>query len=220
MVGIFTVLPFADAGVAVILVTALVRLVLFPLSRKAIRAQVAMQKIAPELELIKEKYKGNQEEQARATLELYKNSGVNPFSGFLVLIIQLPIIFALYHIFLSTGFPHIDATRLYSFIHAPAEVSGFFLGVDLTQKSALLAFMAALSTFFQIRLATPPAAKNSGSLGNDLARSMQTQMKYFFPVLVFFIAYKISGVIALYWLTTNLFTIGQEIYVRRKRIRS
>lgn len=217
LVGLFAVIPFADAGIAIIIVTILVRLALFPLSKKAVRAQVEMQRIAPELERIKEDHKGNQEAQAKATLELYKKSGVNPFSGFLVLLIQLPVIFALYRIFLSTGFPNIDATRLYSFVHAPASVSAYFLGITLTEKSYLLAFLAAVTTFFQIKLAALPKVDDSKkSFGNDLAKSMQSQMKYFFPIIVFFIAYKISGVIALYWLTTNLFTIGQEIVVRRK----
>lgn len=217
LVGLFTVVPFADAGIAIIIVTIIVRLALFPLSRKAVTAQVEMQRIAPELEKIKERYKDDQEAQARETLALYKKKGVNPFSGILVLLIQLPVVFALYRIFLYSGFPKIDTTLLYPFIHAPGSVSPYFLGLDLTQKSIILAFFAALATFFQIRLAQPPKpGKSDKSFTADLARNMQSQMKYLLPLLVFFIAYKISGVIALYWLTTNLFTIGQEIVVRRK----
>lgn len=218
LVGMLSVIPFADAGIAVIAVTIVVRLVLFPLSKKAVAAQVAMQKIAPELEKIKEKYKDNQEEQARQTLALYREKKVNPFSGIFVLLIQLPVVFALYRIFLYTGFPTIDQSMLYSFVHAPETVSSMFLGLDLTHKSAVLAFLAALATFFQMKLAMPAKTQSAGrqSFGEDLAKTMQTQMKFVFPLLVFFIAYKISGVIALYWLTTNLFTIGQEIVVRRK----
>jgi YidC/Oxa1 family membrane protein insertase len=218
LIAIFTFLPWADAGVAVVLITIFVRLILFPLSQKAVVAQVRMQQIAPALAAIKEKYKDNTEEQARQTLALYKDKGVNPFSGILVLFIQLPVIFALYRIFLYTGFPNVDTAILYSFIHIPDHINTVFLGMDLTKKSALLALLAAVATFFQMRLATArlPAKTAGKSFGDDLARSMQTQMKYFLPLLVFFIAYKISGVIALYWLTTNLFTIGQEIVVRRR----
>ena len=220
LVSLFNVIPVAEAGLAIILVTIIVRLALFPLSKKAVKAQVEMQNIAPELEEIKTKYKGNQEEQARRTLALYRERKVNPFSGILVLLIQLPVIFALYHIFISTGFPQIDTTLLYHFIGAPESVNTFFLGSDLTQKSAVFAILAAITTYFQIKLATSSSLtkkniQNSG-FGGDLAKSMQTQMKYFFPILVFFISYKISGVVALYWFTTNLFTIGQEIVVRRK----
>ena len=212
-------IPLVDAGVAVIILTVIVRLILYPLSKKAVTTQVRMQEIAPELAKIKEKYPDSQE-QAQKTLELYKQKSVNPFSGVFVLLIQLPIIFALYRIFLQTGFPQVDTPLLYSFVHIPTHISTMFLGLfDITHKSIVLALLAAVSAYFQISLATsrqPAPTKTSKSgFGDDLARSMQTQMKYFFPIIVFFIAYKISGVVALYWLTTNLFTIGQEIVVRK-----
>ncbi len=220
LIGIFNILPWADAGVAIILLTCAVRLVLFPLSRKAVHTQVQMQAINPMLAEIKEKYKNDTQLQAKKTLELYKEKGVNPFSGVFVLLIQLPIIFALYKIFLDAGFPSVDGSILYSFVHAPENINTVFLGlINLTEKSALLAGLAAISTYFQLKLAVPNPTtkpKDSKSFGDNLAQNMQTQMKYFFPVLVFFISYKISGVIALYWLTSNLFTIGQEIVVRRK----
>jgi YidC/Oxa1 family membrane protein insertase len=226
LIGIFTILPLADAGIAVIVLTIAVRLVLYPLSKKAVLTQVRMQEIAPDLQKIKEANKGNQEEQARATLALYKEKGVNPFSGTLVLLIQLPVIFALYKIFLHAGFPSVDTSLLYSFVHAPAHINTIFLGlIDITGKSAVLAVLAAISSFFQLKLATTESLQakdkdkkgsSKESMGQDLAQSMQKQMKYFFPIIVFFISYKISGVIALYWLTSNLFTIGQEIVVRRK----
>lgn len=219
LVTLFDIFPLAGAGLSIILITIIVRLALFPLSKKAVKAQIEMQSLTPALEEIKTKYKDNKEEQARRTLALYKERGVNPFSGILVLLIQLPVIFALYYIFVSTGFPEINTELLYSFVVPPAEVNPMFFGADLTQKSAILALLAAITTYYQIKLASPINTKKSDgapSFGDDLARSMQTQMKYFFPVMVFFIAYTISGVIALYWLTTNLFTIGQEIFVRRK----
>ena len=221
LISLFTVLPWIDAGIAVIILTVIVRLILFPLSKKAVLTQVKMQGINTELKFIKDKYK-DKEEQARKTLELYKEKGVNPFSGILVLLIQLPIIFALYKIFLHAGFPNVDIKLLYPFIHAPEHISTFFLGiVDITKKSIPLALLAAASTYFQLKLATVNQSKPKNksevknSFGEDLAQSMQTQMKYFFPVLVFFISYNISGVIALYWLVSNLFTIGQEIVVRK-----
>ncbi|MES2213830.1 MAG: YidC/Oxa1 family membrane protein insertase [Patescibacteria group bacterium] len=217
LIFLFTIFPWADAGIAVILLTILVRLILYPLSKKAVITQVRMQEINPRIKEINERYKDNAEEKAKATLALYKETGVNPFSGILVLIIQLPIIWALYRIFLQSGFPKIDFPLLYSFVHAPAVINPLFLGIDITQKSVILALLAAATTFIQLKLATAQNPTTSqGSFGDDLAQTMQKQMKYFFPILVFFISYKISGVIALYWLTSNIFTIGQEMVVRRK----
>ncbi len=216
LVILFKILPWADAGVIIIILTILVRLIIFPLSKKAVLTQVRMAAIAPDLAKIKEQYKNNTEEQAKRTLALYREKGVNPFSGIFVIIIQIPIILALYQIFLY--FPKVDMSLLYSFVAAPEYTSATFLGfLDLTTKSVTLALLAAVSTFFQFQISTKGQAPPKGnSFGDNLTRSMQTQMKYFFPVIVFFISYNISGVIALYWLTTNLFSIGQEIVVRRK----
>ncbi len=178
--------------------------------------QVKMAEIGPELAEIKEKYKGKSEEQARKTLALYKERGVNPFSGIFVIIIQIPIILALYQIFLH--FPTVDAAVLYSFVSVPENINTTFLGlIDISTKSALIAALAALSTYFQFQVSMKGQVKPQGnSFGDNLTRSMQTQMKYVFPIVVFFISYQISGVIALYWLTTNLFSIGQELFVRRR----
>ena len=216
LVILFNVAPWADAGLIIILLTVLVRLVLYPLSKKAVVTQVKMAEIGPELEAIKEKYKDKAEEQARRTLALYRDRGVNPFSGIFVILIQIPIIFALYQIFLH--FPEVRAELLYSFVSVPGAVDPTLLGlIDLSGKSLLLALLAAVSTYFQFQVVSRyQSAPKGNSFGDNLTRSMQTQMKYVFPVIVFFIAYKISGVIALYWLTTNLFSIGQEIFVRSK----
>ena len=128
------------------------------------------------------------------------------------------MIWALYKIFLSSGLPKVDTSLLYSFLPAPEHISTSFLGlIDIATKSAPLAVLAAITTYFQIKLATGNQAKPKGnSFGDNLTRSMQVQMKYFFPIIVFLISYKISGVIALYWFTTNLFTIVQEIVVKKK----
>jgi membrane protein insertase Oxa1/YidC/SpoIIIJ len=93
-----------------------------------------------------------------------------------------------------------------------------FLGlIDITHRSIILALLAAVTTFVQLYIASRGQTTPKGdSFGDNLARSMQTQMKFLFPVLVFFISYTISGVIALYWFTTNLFSIAQELYIRKK----
>jgi len=216
LILLFTLSPWADAGIIVILLTILVRLAMFPLSRKAVLTQVKMAEIAPDLAKIKEKYKNNTEEQAKQTMALYREKKVNPFSSIFVIIIQIPIILALYQIFLHL--PEVNPEFLYSFVTAPEHINTMFLGLmDITTKSIILALLAAGSTFFQFKVSMKGQVPHKGdSFSDNLTRSMQTQMKYFFPVIVFFISYSISGVIALYWLVSNLFSIGQEIFVRRK----
>ncbi len=217
LIILFRVLPWADAGIVVIILTVLVRLLLFPLSRKAVLTQIRMNQIAPDLEKIKENYKNNPEEQARKTLALYQEKKINPFSGIFVILIQLPIIFALYRIFLH--FSEINPELLYFFVQAPENINTLFIGmIDLSASSILLAMLAAISTYFQLHVSVQsqkPKSGGSNSFSDNLSRNMQSQMKYFFPVIVFLISYKISAAISLYWFVTNLFSIGQEIVIRK-----
>ncbi len=211
-------IPGADAGVAIILFTIIVRLILYPLSRRSIETQIKMRGAEKELEQIRLKYT-DRAEQAAKTMEFYRSKGLNPLSGFLLILVQIPIIFALYRVFLRSGLPQVDATLLYSFVQAPASINMHFLGlVDISMKNYLLAFITAVSQFVQIRFSMPPAkpAGEGDTFKDNLARSMNLQMRYLFPVMAFFIVYNLSGTIALYWTTNNLFAIAQEWFIRRK----
>jgi YidC/Oxa1 family membrane protein insertase len=213
------VIPWIDAGVAVILFTIIIKLILFPLSVRSVKTQLKMKQIEPELTAVKEKYKDNREELARKTLELYRTNDIHPFSGFFLVLIQLPIIIALYQVFYHGGVFGVDTSILYSFVHVPENANSLFLGiVDITKKSIWLAAIAAISQYFQARLALPPAKPRTekSSFQDDLARSMSVQMKYILPVFIFFIAWRLAAAISLYWITSNLFMIAQELYIRRR----
>lgn len=214
-----SIVPGGDLGVAVIMLTILVKVILFPLSHRSIKNQAKMKVLEPELAKIK-KSGASKEEQAKQTMELYKKYKTNPFSGCLLILIQLPIIFALYYVFLK-GI-NFDSSLLYSFVKAPANVSMNFLGFwDISGKSLILAILAGISQFFQAyfmpKSAQPSAdAKEDKSFQASFAKSMNMQMKYIFPFIVAFIAYNVSGAIALYWVTSNIFTIGQQVYANKK----
>jgi len=218
LVFLVDILPGGSVGLAVIILTLLVKFVLFPLSQKSVTTQVKMRKIEPELKKIKELHKNNQQEMTKKTMELYKKEGVNPFSGCFLLILQLPVIFALYYVFLA-GLKF-DSSLLYSFVHLPSSVNSVFFGIDLVKKSLILALLAGISQYYQIRLSLPAVPQKTSkeplSFQEEFAKNMNVQMKYIFPFLVIFISYSISSAIALYWIVSNLFAIGQELYVRRK----
>ena len=211
-----SVIPGGDLGIAVIILTILVKMILFPLSQRSIENQAKMKLLEPEINKIK-KSGANKEDQAKQTMELYKRNKTNPFSGCLLVLIQIPIIFALYYVFRGIKF---DDGILYSFIHVPVNINMNFLGIlDIGKKSLILAILAGISQFFQAYY-MPKAHvsdEKSGSFQDSFAKSMNMQMKYVFPVLVTFIAYTISGAIALYWITSNIFTIGQQIYGKNKK---
>src|SRR3989344_6183963 len=142
-----SVIHGGDVGVAVIILTILVKVALFPLSHKSIKSQAVMSMLAPELEKIK-KGGTSKEEQARLTFELYKKHKTNPFSGCLLVLIQIPIIFALYYVFFK-GLSF-ENGLLYSFIKAPEYVNTMFLGlIYIGGKSLLLAVLAGVSQYLQ-----------------------------------------------------------------------
>lgn len=211
--------PFIDVGIAVILVTVIVKMILFPFSLKMVKTQLAVKQLEPEITKIKEVHKEDKQEQARQTMALYKEKGVNPFSGFLLILIQIPVIFALYWVFAKGGLPKINTEILYSFVSLPEKINMNFLGIiDVSAKSIMLALFAGATQFFQIKYSLPPMKERSGksSFKEDLARSFHIQMVYVMPIIVFSVAYAISAAVAIYWTTSNLFAIGQEIYVRKK----
>lgn len=210
-----SIVPGGDIGIAVIILTILVKIILYPISKKSIEGQARMNIIAPELNKIKESGV-SKEEQARLTFDLYKKHKANPFSGCLLVLIQIPIIFALYYVFLK-GL-HFDTSIFYSFIKIPAEITTNFLGlIDIAEKSWVLAVLAGISQFFQAFYMPKPVNQTAktGSFQDSLNKSLQMQMKYIFPFIVVFIAHNISGAVALYWVTNNIFTIFQQIYVNK-----
>src|SRR3989338_4634613 len=204
-------------GIAIIVLTLLVKFILLPLSHKFTKTQRKMRDIQEQVKDIQTKLKDNKEEQTRQTLALYKAHGVNPFSGFLLMLIQLPILLALYKVF-RHGLPF-DATILYSFVVIPGLVATSFLGIDLASKSIILAVIVAVTQFVQMQLAIPPVPKSKSkneSLSENFARSMQFNMKYVMPLVIGFISLSFPAALALYWTVNNLFTIVHEYIVKRQ----
>ncbi len=219
--------PHGDVGLAIIFTVILVKVVLLPLSLKAARTQLIMRDIEPKLQEIKEKYKDKREEVALKTMQLFKESNVNPFSSILPLFIQIPIVIALYLAVNNGGgvpLPDINTALLYSFIPSPEQTSMFFLGMlDIAQKSLPLAILAGVTQFIHSHLSLPkPLPRDTTkepSFKDDFARSMQLQMRYVMPVLIFFVAYSISAAIAIYFTVSNIMAIGQEYVVRHKGLK-
>ncbi|MBX4215534.1 YidC/Oxa1 family membrane protein insertase [Candidatus Parcubacteria bacterium] len=218
LIFLTSVVPFGDAGIALVILTFGVKLALFPLSQKSIAAQIKLRALEGELAALKEKHKDNKEEQAKATMALYRRHNVNPFSGCLPLLIQLPIVIALYLVFYRGLTP--TGGVLYSFIHYPEHLNTLFLGlIDISGKSLVLAIIAAVLQYVQTSLTLPSAKHKEGassSFADEFSKSMNTQMRYVLPFFVAFIAYTTSGAVALYWAASSIFTIGQELYVRRR----
>jgi YidC/Oxa1 family membrane protein insertase len=222
LVFLISVMPWHDVGLAVLALTVLVKLILLPLSEKAVATQLAMKKFEPELNNIKIKYKNDREAQASAVLNFYKEHKINPVASFLVVLIQMPIIISLYYVFYKGGLPEINPDLVYSFTKLPEAVNMHFLSLlDIGQKSILLALIVGVTQFLQMRLAMPPLPprdhkEGPPSLKDEMARSLNVQMRYVMPALFTFVAMQVAGAVSLYWTTSNLFAIAQELYLRKK----
>ena len=215
------VLPGHNVGLAIILLTVFVKLALYPFTAKSITAQIAMKEIEPELKNIKEKHKDDKKKIAEATMALYQQKGVNPFSGCLPILIQIPVIIGLYWVF--RGFYSINTDILYSFIHTPATYSMQFLIFDLKEKSLVLAVLAGVAQHIQTRITLgknktiKDVRKENPTFQEDFARNMQMQMLYFLPVFIGFVAYTASAAVALYWVMSSILSILQEVWVRKAK---
>ena len=217
------IIPYHLAGIAVIVLTIFVKFALLPLALKMAHTQKRMKEITPQIEAIKEKHKNNRQKMTLETMELYKRENIKPFVSFLILLIQLPVIIGLYFVFVRTGFPEVRADLLYSFIKAPEFVNSHFFGINLTGKSVVLASVVGITQYIYATMTVKDIkfAKDDekDTFKADLQKSMQLQMKYFLPVIMAFISYTLSAAIALYFIVSNIFMIGQEYYFRYKGVK-
>lgn len=201
-----------DLGLAIIFTTIFIRLILYPFFHTGAKQQVLMQRIQPHVKRIQEEHKDDRDKQAQALMALYKEHGVNPFSSILLLIIQLPILIALYRIILYT-IPSGVFTGLYSFVTAPAHITPTFLGlIDLASKNIWMVLVAAGAQFLQARLAI---WRNPNSNTLSAAEKMARQMAFIAPVITIVIFYAFPAAVALYWITSSLFSVLQQLIVNR-----
>jgi YidC/Oxa1 family membrane protein insertase len=218
LVTLVAITPWGDVGVAVILLTIIIRLILLPFSLSAARTQRAMRALEPKLAELKEKHKDNKEEHARQTLELYRTEKVNPFASILTIFVQLPVLLALYWVFFYEPFTIINTKLLYSFTPVPGTITDSLFGlVPMASKSLILAILAGATQYLQAHFSLVNAPQPSGEgLQADFTRIMTLQLRYVFPILIAVIAYTTSAAIALYFVTTNIAGALQEIYIQKK----
>ncbi len=232
LVGIMDLIPGIDIGIAVIIFTIIVKLLLYPLSKSSLLTQVRMKEIEPEVNKLKAQYKEDRQTQTLKIMELYRSKGIRPFAGILLVLIQLPILIALISVFYKI-IPTVQVEFLYNFVSVP-EIRTHFLGfIDLTQKSIILSLATAIIQYLQLHYSIAlqkPATHHPvpNDLSSQLASSMQTQMKYLLPIFAFVTTFWIipaqfpqaAAIIAIYWSISTLFTLGQELYVKGKYLKS
>lgn len=229
LMWLYHVIPFNDFGVSIIVLTILIKALLFYPSLKQMRAQRSLQDAQPAIDEIKKKYADNKEELGKQIMEYYKNNKVNPFSSCLPLLIQLPILFALFEVF-NAGIRTTDAgllqpgqiEHLYGSlrdVYATAQINHLFLGfVDLAKPhNIVFAVLAGIMQFLQAKMLSTKKApiRSSGSADEDLTASLNKQMLYIFPVMTVIFGYQFPAGMALYWLVSTFLTWFQQLIFLR-----
>jgi len=231
-------LLFHNFGLAIIVLTVGIRLLLLPLTRSSMKAASKMRELAPELEKLKKRHGKDKQAYAKAQMELYKQHGANPAAGCLPQIVQLIVLIALYQAFIQVLRVDGDVIQklnqvLYPQLQLPAEtvINTKFLYLDLGTPDVfrlpgvpiplpgffLLAAALAQLVYSKmmmpaIAVAKEEAAKTPG-MADDMATSMQSQMTYMFPLFTLFIGYSFPSGLVLYWFTFSLLMAVQQYFI-------
>lgn len=214
LIWLYNVIPGQDIGLAIIALTVLIRLVLVPVFQKSLRSQRELQQLQPQLGALKEKYKDDKQAQTKAIMEFYQQNKVNPFSSCLPLLIQLPILIALYRVML-TGLNGAVTADLYSFVADPGDINTDFFGlVELSKPNFVFAFLAGAFQFLQSKMMV--GKNQAGPATDKTARMMNMQLTYFMPIVTVVIAATLPAGLGLYWIMTTLFAIAQQYYIMRR----
>ena len=218
VVLLYVFIPGHDFGIAIIALTLIVRFLLYPLMAQSIKSQKILAELQPQIQEIQKKYANDKQGQSKAMMELYKKEKFNPFGGCLPLLVQLPILIALYQVFWQ-GFSPEKFNFLYSFVPNPGSIDPMFLGImNLSEPSIALAFLAGISQFFQSKMLAPKkqGQQQSGQMA-QFSNIMQKQMIYFFPIFTVFILWKLPAAIGLYWTASTIFSIIQQYIIYKPK---
>ena len=214
-----------DFGLSIILLTVLIRLVLFPLTLKQLKSTKAMQAIQPLIADVKKQYPKDQRAQLEATQAIYKEYGVNPAAGCLPLFIQLPVLYGLFNSLNTVLRNHPTVTSINSTIYSflphftklpDSNLNWFtfinphwFINLGAPDPTHILPVLAALATFIQLRMSQP---RTTAATKNAMTQQMQI-MQFIMPVITLVFALTFPAGLALYWTTTSVFSMVQQYFV-------
>jgi len=222
LVWFYNILPGHDMGIVIIALTILVKLILWPLSQKSLKSQQAINRLQPKIKEIQDKYKDDKEKQGQALMNLYRQEKINPASSCLPLLIQLPLLWAVFMVF-RDGLSNQSLSLVYPFISRPELLKTTFFGIiDLAKSSKILAVVTGLTQFLQTKISaryTMPT-KGSKSQTENFAVMMNKQMMFMMPLMTVVICWTLPSGLAMYWLLSSAITIFQQLYWFKKSSKS
>ena len=217
LIFFYNTIPGHDLGLAIVALTALLRVILYPFSLSSIRSQKKLQDLQPKVEEVRNRFKGQNDRIAKELMTLYNQERVNPFSSCLPLIVQLPFLIALYRVF-QAGLQHPDFSLLYSFINHPGTINHVSLGfLDLAMPSIVLAILAAISQYVQTAMLPiqPPAIRSSESKDEQVSVTMNKHMRVAMPMMTILIGARLPAGLTMYWFISTLIQVLQQWIVFR-----
>jgi YidC/Oxa1 family membrane protein insertase len=215
----YAIIP--NEGVAIILLTITVMLVLFPLTAKSARSMLAMQRLQPEIKKLQAKHKGDRQKLNEEMMELYKENKVNPLGGCLPLVVQFPVFISLFHVLRSTAATVPIGSQLYKDIIAAKPNGLTFLGMDLSLKAtdphsslwvALPYYILVGAVFLTGFLQSRQSQRNTPPGGNPQMQMITKVLPIAFGAFSLFFP---AGLV-LYFLVSNLWRLGQQELIMRK----
>ncbi len=211
LVIFYNIIPGHDIGVVIILLTLLIRAAMIPSFHKSLHSQKKMADLQPKMNEIREKYKSDQAEQAKKLMALYKEHKISPFSSCLPLLIQFPILIALYRVLLIGLGGHDMGSYLYSFVHNPGALNPYFIHwINLAKPSVSLGIAAGLIQFVQSKMMMPSTPSN-----DTATKAMSAQALYILPVITVLFSLKLPAGLPLYWIVMTLVAIVQQFFIMR-----
>ena len=229
LITVYDFVPPHDFGVAIIITTLIIKLILLRLSHKQISTQKKMQEIQPEIKKLQKKYKDDKERQTKEMFALYKKHGTTPFSGCLPIIVQIIVFIGFYHVLLgmTDETVTVDTELLYSFVPNPGTITPELFGIDLHSPSIPLAILAAVTQYWQMKMMLDKRQQEKGRSSkskkivkknsetpdmNDFAEVMVKQMLYIGPIMTLVFGFAFPGGLALYWFVSTFFMILQQYW--------
>lgn len=226
LIWLYNVLPGNDMGLAIIALTVIVKLILYPFTAAQIKQQRALQDVQPKIDEVRKRLKDDKDAQAKELMDLYKKEKVNPASSCLPLLIQLPVFIGLFRA-LRDGLSSKSLNLLYPFVANPGTINNLMFGVvDLSKPNVILAVLAGAVQFWQSwqmfrkpspTAPPPPEVRGSeGAKDENMSAIMNKQMMYIMPIVTVFIGLSFPGGLALYWLVMSLLMVAQQAIFLKK----
>jgi YidC/Oxa1 family membrane protein insertase len=214
LVGVINI-PLHNLGLSLVVLALIFRVFFWPLNAQQFRSMMAMQRVAPKVKALQERYKNDQQKLQQETMALYKSENVNPLAGCLPLLVQYPFIISVFYMVIN----HRSLYENQSFLwigsalaaHAPIIFGVPLVAASLAHADAILLVLYGISMYISVRFGSMPAT--------DPAQAQtQKMMAFLSPAMLFYIGFRYAwpSAMVLYWLSSNLFQMAQQLYMLRR----